>query len=70
MAEGLGAIRDRHGGDALCGFGSAKGSNEEAYLVQKLVRAAFGTNNVDHCTRAAPCLRASPPSSRGSARGR
>ncbi|MCP4389813.1 MAG: formate dehydrogenase subunit alpha, partial [Gammaproteobacteria bacterium] len=32
-------------------FGSAKGSNEEAYLFQKLVRAGFGTNNVDHCTR-------------------
>ena len=36
---------------ALAGFGSAKGSNEEAYLVQKLVRQGFGTNNVDHCTR-------------------
>ncbi|MEE8320453.1 MAG: molybdopterin-dependent oxidoreductase, partial [Gammaproteobacteria bacterium] len=36
---------------ALAGFGCAKGSNEEAYLVQKLVRTGFGTNNVDHCTR-------------------
>ena len=45
------SIRDQHGGDALAGFGSAKGSNEEAYLFQKLVRAGFGTNNVDHCTR-------------------
>ena len=35
----------------LAGFGSAKGSNEEAYLFQKLVRTGFGTNNVDHCTR-------------------
>ena len=35
----------------LCGFGSAKGSNEEAYLFQKLIRTAFVTNNVDHCTR-------------------
>lgn len=42
---------DEDGPDATCGFGSAKGSNEEAYLVQKLVRAGFGTNNVDHCTR-------------------
>lgn len=50
-AEGLKNIRDRDGGDALAGFGCAKGSNEEAYLVQKLVRAGFGTNNVDHCTR-------------------
>ena len=36
---------------ALAGFGSAKGSNEEAYLFQKLVRTGFGSNNVDHCTR-------------------
>ena len=44
-------IRDRDGPQALAGFGSAKGSNEEAYLFQKLVRTGFGTNNVDHCTR-------------------
>jgi formate dehydrogenase major subunit len=50
-ANGFSAIRASHGGSALCGFGSAKGSNEEAYLFQKLVRTAFGTNNVDHCTR-------------------
>ena len=50
-AGGLKKIRDAHGGGALAGFGSAKGSNEEAYLFQKLVRTGFGTNNVDHCTR-------------------
>ncbi len=50
-AGGLKKIRDRDGSNALAGFGSAKGSNEEAYLVQKLVRVGFGTNNVDHCTR-------------------
>ena len=50
-AGGLMKIRDAHGGGALAGFGSAKGSNEEAYLFQKLVRTGFGTNNVDHCTR-------------------
>ena len=50
-ATGLVEIRDSRGGDALAGFGSAKGSNEEAYLFQKLVRTGFGTNNVDHCTR-------------------
>ena len=44
-------IRDQLGGHALAGFGSAKGSNEEAYLFQKLVRTGFGSNNVDHCTR-------------------
>jgi formate dehydrogenase major subunit len=44
-------MRDVHGPGALAGFGSAKGSNEEAYLFQKLVRTGFGSNNVDHCTR-------------------
>ncbi len=50
-ASGLRAIRDTQGSQALAGFGCAKGSNEEAYLFQKLVRTGFGTNNVDHCTR-------------------
>ena len=50
-ARGLREIRDRDGKHALAGFGSAKGSNEEAYLFQKLVRTGFGSNNVDHCTR-------------------
>jgi formate dehydrogenase major subunit len=44
-------LRDTHGPKSLAGFGSAKGSNEEAYLFQKLVRLGFGSNNVDHCTR-------------------
>ena len=47
----LKGLRDDHGPKALAGFGSAKGSNEEAYLFQKLVRTGFGSNNVDHCTR-------------------
>ncbi len=50
-AGGLRALRDTHGPKALAGFGSAKGTNEEAYLFQKLVRTGFGSNNVDHCTR-------------------
>ena len=50
-ASGLARIRDASGGKALAGFGSAKGSNEEAYLFQKLVRSGFASNNVDHCTR-------------------
>ena len=50
-AGGLKKIMDRDGGQALAGFGSAKCSNEEAYLFQKIVRQGFGTNNVDHCTR-------------------
>ena len=44
-------LRDAFGRKALAGLGSAKGSNEEAYLFQKLVRTGFGSNNVDHCTR-------------------
>jgi formate dehydrogenase major subunit len=51
VASKLAGIRDQDGPDALAGFGSAKCSNEEAYLFQKLMRAALGTNNVDHCTR-------------------
>ena len=53
-AGGLKTIRDgaAHGsGSALAGFGSAKGSNEEAYLFQKLVRQAMHSSHVDHCTR-------------------
>ena len=50
-AAGFKKILEESGSAGLAGFGSAKGSNEEAYLVQKLVRTGFGTNNVDHCTR-------------------
>ncbi|TVT53520.1 MAG: formate dehydrogenase subunit alpha [Sedimenticola thiotaurini] len=50
-AKGLQEIHGRKGANSLAGFGSAKGSNEEAYLFQKLIRTAFNTNNVDHCTR-------------------
>ncbi|MEX0951500.1 MAG: formate dehydrogenase subunit alpha [Gammaproteobacteria bacterium] len=50
-ADKLKQIRDEKGPQALAGFGCAKGSNEEAYLFQKLVRTGFHTNNVDHCTR-------------------
>jgi formate dehydrogenase major subunit len=50
-ARGFLGLRERHGGRAVAGFGSAKCSNEEAYLFQKLIRQAFRHNNVDHCTR-------------------
>lgn len=50
-AGGLINIKTAHGPKALAGFGSAKCSNEEAWLFQKLVRTGFGSNNVDHCTR-------------------
>ena len=49
--KGFTQIRDENGADYLAAFGCAKGSNEEAYLMQKLVRTGFGTNNIDHCTR-------------------
>ncbi|MEM1266789.1 MAG: formate dehydrogenase subunit alpha [Pseudomonadota bacterium] len=49
-AGGLATLRD-DGGRRVAGFGSAKCSNEEAYLFQKLIRQGFGHNNVDHCTR-------------------
>ncbi len=51
VASKLKGIREKHGAESLAGFGSAKCSNEEAYLFQKMIRAVFGTNNVDHCTR-------------------
>ncbi len=49
-AGGLAKLREDTG-KRVAGFGSAKCSNEEAYLFQKLIRQGFGHNNVDHCTR-------------------
>ena len=49
--SGFNQVKAEQGPKGLAGFGSAKGSNEEAYLFQKLVRTGFGSNNVDHCTR-------------------
>mgnify|MGYP006282260191 FL=1 len=51
VARRLGETRDEHGADAVAGLSSAKCSNEENYLFQKFMRAAVGTNNVDHCAR-------------------
>jgi formate dehydrogenase major subunit len=50
-AGGLSGVAAARGGRAVAGLGSAKCSNEEAYLFQKLIRTAFRHNNVDHCTR-------------------
>ncbi len=44
-------IQAKHGKDAVGGITSSRCTNEEVYLVQKLIRAAFGTNNVDTCAR-------------------
>ena len=51
VASRLREIKVRHGPDSLGFFGSAKATNEENYLLQRLARAAVGTNNVDHCAR-------------------
>jgi predicted molibdopterin-dependent oxidoreductase YjgC len=47
----LKAIRDKYGADAIGGLSSARCTNEENYAFQKFMRAAVGTNNVDHCAR-------------------
>jgi len=51
VAEKLAAIRDESGPDSIGVFTSAKCTNEENYLLQKLTRAVLKTNNVDHCAR-------------------
>src|ERR1700722_16553440 len=51
IARRLTEVYAEGGPAAIAGFGSAKCSNEEAYLFQKLIRTGFHTNNVDHCTR-------------------
>ena len=50
-SRGLARVAETHGAESIAGFGSAKCSNEEAYLFQKLIRTRFRNNNVDHCTR-------------------
>jgi predicted molibdopterin-dependent oxidoreductase YjgC len=51
VARRLRAVRDKHGPDSIAFLTSAKCTNEENYLLQKLARAVVGTNNVDHCAR-------------------
>ncbi|HAR44803.1 MAG TPA: hypothetical protein DCS05_01170 [Nitrospiraceae bacterium] len=51
VATRLGAIKSKHGPDAIGGLSSARCTNEENYLFQKFIRAGIGTNNVDHCAR-------------------
>jgi predicted molibdopterin-dependent oxidoreductase YjgC len=51
IAGRLGEIKAKHGPDAIGGLSSARCTNEENYLFQKFMRAAIGTNNVDHCAR-------------------
>ncbi len=51
VASKLQEIKSKHGPDAIAGLSSAKCTNEENYIFQKFMRAAIGTNNVDHCAR-------------------
>jgi formate dehydrogenase alpha subunit len=51
IAANFNAIKQKYGNDALAGYASAKCTNEDNYIFQKLIRSAFGTNNVDYCTR-------------------
>jgi formate dehydrogenase major subunit len=51
VAQELARIHRAHGAGAMATFQSAKCTNEENYLLQRLFRGAFGTNNIDHCTR-------------------
>jgi len=50
-AERLSSIQEQYGTDAIGGITSSRCTNEEVYVVQKMIRAAFGTNNVDTCAR-------------------
>lgn len=51
IARRLKEIKDKYGPDAIAGLSSARCTNEENYLFQKFMRAAIGTNNIDHCAR-------------------
>lgn len=51
VAAKLQATKAQYGPDALAFLSSARCTNEENYLIQKLARAVIGTNNVDHCAR-------------------
>ena len=51
VVSGLSTLKEKYGGQSLAFLSSARTTNEENYLVQKICRAGFGTNNVDHCAR-------------------
>jgi predicted molibdopterin-dependent oxidoreductase YjgC len=51
IVEKLTDIKNRHGADAIGGIGSARATNEDNYLFQRMMRAAVGTNNIDNCAR-------------------
>lgn len=51
IAMKFGEIKERYGADSLAGFACSRSPNEDCYMLQKMVRCAFGTNNVDNCAR-------------------
>jgi predicted molibdopterin-dependent oxidoreductase YjgC len=51
VAKRLGEIKNESGPDSIMVLSSARITNEENYLAQKITRAVIGTNNVDHCAR-------------------
>ncbi len=51
IIDNIKKIKDKYGADSLAGLSSARCVNEDNYIFQKLFRAGFGTNNVDHCAR-------------------
>ena len=51
IAERFSGIKEKYGPDALAGFACSRSPNEDCYMFQKMVRCAFGTNNVDNCAR-------------------
>jgi formate dehydrogenase major subunit len=51
VASELGRIRTAHGPDAIAGLASSRATNEDCYAMQRLMRAAVGTNNIDNCSR-------------------
>ncbi|PHS12311.1 MAG: formate dehydrogenase subunit alpha [Kangiella sp.] len=51
IADKFNQIKQEHGADAIAGISSARCTNEENFLFQKMIRAAIGTNNIDCCAR-------------------
>lgn len=47
-------IKKKYGPDALAGFACSRSPNDDCYMLQKMVRCAFGTNNVDNCAMSMP----------------
>ncbi|MCE3267061.1 MAG: formate dehydrogenase, alpha subunit [Solirubrobacterales bacterium] len=51
IADNLGRIKSEHGPDAIAGLASSRATNEDCYVMQRLIRAAVGTHNIDNCSR-------------------